>query len=299
VADRLVVQGRVLLAGDAAHVMPPYAALGANTGIQDAHNLAWKLAAVLRGWAGPGLVETYHAERHPAASFAVEQSMLRSGGLRELAAERPPEQAHPFALVAGFQYRGGAVVDDGSGPAPPMDRLDLSGRPGTRLPHAWLERPGESSSRISALDLAGRQLALRRGRPAATGSRLRAAPTWACPCGCGPSASRPWIPRAGGRGGRHRARRGAAGEARRRRGVAERRTGGEPGRDPAVGGRPRARSGLIYPVTPMASGWAHHIELESRPVRAVRPLAVAGSARMLPATGCPRTQFVVRYNHLG
>ena len=135
VTDRYVV-GRILFAGDAAHVMPPYAALGANTGIQDVANAAWKLAAVLRGDASPALVETYHAERHAAGAFAATQSALRSGSLRELATGHGGA-AHPLALVAGFQYPHGALIPDGSGPQP-MDQLDLTGRPGTRVPHAWL-----------------------------------------------------------------------------------------------------------------------------------------------------------------
>ncbi|WP_058043487.1 FAD-dependent monooxygenase [Streptomyces roseifaciens] len=58
-------RGRVLLAGDAAHVHFPVGAQGLNTGLQDAMNLGWKLAAAVRGWAPPGLLDTYHAERHP------------------------------------------------------------------------------------------------------------------------------------------------------------------------------------------------------------------------------------------
>jgi 2-polyprenyl-6-methoxyphenol hydroxylase-like FAD-dependent oxidoreductase len=57
--------GRVFLAGDAAHSHPPYGGYGINTGFEDARNLGWKLAAVAAGWAGPGLLDTYHAERHP------------------------------------------------------------------------------------------------------------------------------------------------------------------------------------------------------------------------------------------
>ncbi|MEV0840090.1 FAD-dependent monooxygenase [Actinocatenispora sera] len=144
VADRFSA-GRVLLAGDAAHVMTPYAAAGANTGIQDADNLAWKIAAIRSGTGGAALLDSYHDERHPVAYHVAEQSALRTGGLRDLA---PPTLDHPFALVAGAQYTAGAVVDDGRGPQP-TDRLELSGRPGTRLPHLPL------AGGRSTLDLAG------------------------------------------------------------------------------------------------------------------------------------------------
>lgn len=69
--------GRIFLAGDAAHVMPPTGGFGGNTGVQDAHNLAWKLAMVLRGEAGPELLDTYEAERLPAGYFTVEQAYSR------------------------------------------------------------------------------------------------------------------------------------------------------------------------------------------------------------------------------
>ncbi|HEY3505301.1 MAG TPA: FAD-dependent monooxygenase [Actinocatenispora sp.] len=139
VAERFRV-GRVFLAGDAAHVMPPYAALGANTGIQDAADLAWKIASVRAGTAGPGLLETYHEERHAAGWHTAEQSVLRgTPGATGL--------DHPFALVAGYQYATGALVDDGADPQP-TDRLELTGRPGTRLPHL---RVGG----LSTLDLVG------------------------------------------------------------------------------------------------------------------------------------------------
>jgi putative polyketide hydroxylase len=155
VADRFRA-GRVFLAGDAAHVMPPYAAQGANTGIQDVHNLVWKLAAVLAGQAGTGLLDSYHAERHPTAYFAAEQSSLRTGSLRAdpgFRGERP-ELAHPFVLMLGYVYEHGALIPDG-GPPPATDRLELIGRPGTRVPHAWV-RPGQTST----LDLCGPGFAL-------------------------------------------------------------------------------------------------------------------------------------------
>ena len=75
-AERLR-EGRVFLAGDAAHVVPPNGGFGGNTGIQDAHNLAWKLAAVVKGEAGPALLDTYEAERLPLCELIVQQAYTR------------------------------------------------------------------------------------------------------------------------------------------------------------------------------------------------------------------------------
>src|SRR5262249_3195420 len=72
-----VQSGRVFLAGDAAHVMPPTGGWGGNTGVADAHNLAWKLAFATRGIAGPGLLDTYGAERRPISALTVEQAYTR------------------------------------------------------------------------------------------------------------------------------------------------------------------------------------------------------------------------------
>src|SRR5205823_7189788 len=69
--------GRVFLAGDAAHVVPPNGGFGGNAGVQDAHNLAWKLGMVLKGVAGPELLSTYEPERRPAAEFTSEQAYSR------------------------------------------------------------------------------------------------------------------------------------------------------------------------------------------------------------------------------
>src|SRR6185437_13524961 len=71
VADRYS-DGRIFLAGDAVHVVPPNGGFGGNTGVHDAHNLAWKLAHVVHGTAGPGLLATYDAERRPVGAFTVE-----------------------------------------------------------------------------------------------------------------------------------------------------------------------------------------------------------------------------------
>jgi 2-polyprenyl-6-methoxyphenol hydroxylase-like FAD-dependent oxidoreductase len=150
VADRYSA-GRVHLAGDAAHVMPPFAAMGANTGISDAHELDWKLAAALRGDAAPALLDSYDAERRPAGWFAADQSARRTLDLRGTATP-DPDLAHPFVLVAGgFQYTDGALCRaDGQDPEP-VHEFAPAGRVGTRVPHRWLD---EARTR-STLDLAG------------------------------------------------------------------------------------------------------------------------------------------------
>jgi putative polyketide hydroxylase len=141
VADRFSA-GRVFLAGDAAHVMPPFAALGANTGIQDAHNLAWKLAAVLSNRADPRLLDSYHEERHAIGWFAAEQSSLRSGDLRSTGRD-DPRLANPLVLALSWAY-----PEPGRTP-PRTDRMEFTGRPGSRVPHAWIV------PEVSTLDLCG------------------------------------------------------------------------------------------------------------------------------------------------
>ena len=149
VADRYRA-GRVFLAGDAAHVMPPYAASGANTGIADAHNLAWKLAAAVRGDAGDALLDSYQAERRPAGWFAADQSARRTADLR--APVTGDGLAHPYVLAAGgFQYPAGALAGDPASDPEPVTEFAPAGRIGTRVPHRWLDA-GRSRSTI---DLAG------------------------------------------------------------------------------------------------------------------------------------------------
>ncbi|MYV49618.1 FAD-dependent monooxygenase [Streptomyces sp. SID2888] len=158
VADRFR-SGRAFLAGDAAHVIPPVGAFGMNTGVADAHNLAWKLAHVLAGHAGTGLLDTYEAERLPVARTALEQSMLRLTNPTlhwGTGAEGRRRRAEAGALNApvvhlGYRYASTAVRD--AVPAlPSMEDVaeNLDGSPGSRLPHQWLTRDGE---RVSTLDL--------------------------------------------------------------------------------------------------------------------------------------------------
>lgn len=149
VADRFAA-GRVFLVGDAAHVMPPWAAMGANAGIADAHALGWMLAAVLHGAADPGLLAAYDAERRPAAAFVADQSTRHTQSLRERSATPDPSLAHPFTLATGtVQYLRGAVRHDGPPDPEPVTTFAPAGRVGTRVPHRWL------TDDRSTLDLAG------------------------------------------------------------------------------------------------------------------------------------------------
>ncbi|MEU4674964.1 FAD-dependent monooxygenase [Amycolatopsis sp. NPDC023774] len=154
VADRYA-EGRVFLAGGAAHAMPPMAAAAANTAIGDVHNLAWKLAAVLAGSASPALLDTYHAERHPVGYATAEFSSRVSGHLGTMIASVTSGEVpvDPVTAVFGVQYDEGAFVPDSRGPAP-SDHYAPGGRPGTRVPHAWVS-PG-----LSTVDLAGPGFAL-------------------------------------------------------------------------------------------------------------------------------------------
>ena len=188
VADRYRA-GRVFLAGDAAHRFPPSGGLGMNTGIQDVHNLAWKLRLVLDGAAGDRLLDTYEIERRPVAQENADHSMQNAFRMLEVfealgvpidlgsdraaaharmdetladraarrrvsaAIENQRDHFDTMGLQLGIAYDDGALVADGS-PRPTIanrarDHVP-STRPGARLPHAWVERDG---ARQSTLDL--------------------------------------------------------------------------------------------------------------------------------------------------
>ena len=160
--------GRIFFVGDAGHTMPPFKAGGANAAIQSAHNLAWKLAAVLTGTAGPALLATFDAERRPVGRFCARQSLtgpaLSFLRLSENRPQLPPDEEAPmFALLVGYQYRSDAVVDPES-PAVQPDSVslveELRGQPGTRVPHVWVPRAGKQ---VSTLDLLGPHFTLLTG----------------------------------------------------------------------------------------------------------------------------------------
>jgi len=147
-------RGRVFLAGDAAHTMPPTGGFGGNTGVWDAHNIAWKLASVLRGEAGAALLDTYDSERQPSGALAMEQAYNRyvSRSDPDLGTDGM-HAALPDLHVVFSRYRSAAVipdvgyVDDG---ALSIDPRASQGLPGTRAPHVVLERDG---TMLSTLDL--------------------------------------------------------------------------------------------------------------------------------------------------
>jgi putative polyketide hydroxylase len=168
VADRYR-DGSVFLAGDAAHEMPPTGGFGLNTGVQDVHNLAWKIAAVLRGRADEALLDSYHAERQPLgetitrAALANAMSMGRS--TRQSSAVLPRREfLNEQGLIFGVCYESMAVMPDGTPPPEVADTVTEyvpSARPGSRAPHVRLQRGDEQ---ISTIDLFGPHFVLLAGR---------------------------------------------------------------------------------------------------------------------------------------
>ena len=150
--------GRTFLVGDAAHVMPPSGAFGSNTGLSDAYDLAWKLAFVHKGLAGPELLATYDAERRPVAAATVEQAVLRSKDRPRLRSEDPappnPAIVPDTAVWFGWRYFSSAVVAE-AGDA--VWAPNPGGLPGTRAPHVAVRVDGTESSTV---DLFGRGFVL-------------------------------------------------------------------------------------------------------------------------------------------
>src|SRR5688572_11978479 len=155
-------QGRVFIAGDAAHAMPPNGGFGGNTGIQDAHNFAWKLAMVLKGEAAPELLDTYDPERRPVGVFTTEQAYSRyvTRTAPYLGTDGIQPVASDLDVEMGYRYDSPAVCHDGDpGPLHENPR-ESHARVGTRAPHAWVVRGGE---RISTIDLFGRRFVILAG----------------------------------------------------------------------------------------------------------------------------------------
>ncbi|MGH8199257.1 MAG: FAD-dependent monooxygenase [Steroidobacteraceae bacterium] len=173
VADE-VARGRVFIIGDAAHTMPPTGGLGGQTAMQDGYDIAWKLAMVLQGDAGPALLDTYAAERKPVAEMTVARQLAnyveRLRPDRAEVARHVLESSGPLpdymSVAFGYRYRSAAILtespDDG---APAESPSAPSGRPGTRAPHVVFVHRG---ARLSSLDLIGRDFVFLCG-PGASG----------------------------------------------------------------------------------------------------------------------------------
>ena len=193
VADRFM-DGRVFLAGDAAHAHPPNGGLGMNTGIQDAFDLGWKLAAVLGGWGGEGLLESYDCERRPASARAAEVSLknyrrLVSAAQRaEIYSATPEGDAarraigdrlveenektwHPVGVHLGYIYHPSPIVVPDGTRKPEDDTFGYqpTAFPGSRAPHVWL------APQKSMLDLFGDGFALLKFSDVSTDTIERAA----------------------------------------------------------------------------------------------------------------------------
>ncbi|MBI0539027.1 monooxygenase [Roseomonas sp. KE2513] len=168
-ADRFG-EGRVLLAGDAVHLFTPTGGFGMNTGVEDAANLAWKLAAMVQGWGGPGLLNSYEVERKAIAirNTAAARELARSVGEVKV----PPELEHATAegeaaraevgrflatfgeefaslgVQLGARYDGSPIIlPDGQPPVDDLVSYVPSSVPGGRAPHFWLDAgrgPGSS-----------------------------------------------------------------------------------------------------------------------------------------------------------
>jgi 2-polyprenyl-6-methoxyphenol hydroxylase-like FAD-dependent oxidoreductase len=165
---------RVLLAGDAVHLMIPTGGLGMNSGVGDAVDLGWKLAATLHGWGGPGLLASYEAERRPVGQNNVAASRFASMGRRKWRSQvradvrynAPEAAAERARLVAiadveqrksnemtgaelGYFYVSPLIASEPGDP-PPYDFIEYtpSTQPGVRLPHVWLADGSALQDRI-------------------------------------------------------------------------------------------------------------------------------------------------------
>lgn len=167
-------QGRIFLAGDAAHLMPPWRGQGATSGVADVHNLAWKLACVLKNQAEPSLLDTYNIERLPVDRRVAEISgdAADAHGLIDIRWTAMLKLLGSILRIVGgfgYCYESQAIMTEAMSqyfriPWYPVQWYsDLIGRPGTRIPHLWMSYRGKQ---ISTLDVCGRRFVLIAGEDA-------------------------------------------------------------------------------------------------------------------------------------
>jgi hypothetical protein len=158
--------GRVFLAGDAVHLVIPSGGLGMNTGVGDAFDLSWKLAGTIKGWGGPGLLDSYEQERRPigirnvaAAGWASEGVPIWRALVTPAVCEATPEgeaareklaasfdinhrRMHGMVgIESGYSYAGSPLIADEPGNVAEWETSAYvpHARPGVRIPHMWLK----------------------------------------------------------------------------------------------------------------------------------------------------------------
>jgi hypothetical protein len=151
--------------------MPPTGGFGMNTGVQDAQNLCWKLAAVLKGDAGDALLDTYDDERRPVGKAITGQALANAASMGRMEKTLQGKGArreflNEQGMIFGATYSSSAVIPDGT-PRPtiadPVTDYTPSAWPGARAPHAWVRKDGE---RVSTIDLLGNGFVLLAGAQA-------------------------------------------------------------------------------------------------------------------------------------
>jgi hypothetical protein len=177
-------QGRIFLAGDAVHQMSPTGGFGMNTGIQEAVDIGWKLAAVLDGWGGGNLLGSYDLERRPVARLLTDEGArnftqfaklpvgpeieidtaegeaFRAEFQKILYGLRMDREYDTNGIVLGYRYEGSPIIVPDGSPEPEFEVINYTptARPGHRAPHAWVGDGEEKST----LDLFGRGFTLLR-----------------------------------------------------------------------------------------------------------------------------------------
>jgi 2-polyprenyl-6-methoxyphenol hydroxylase-like FAD-dependent oxidoreductase len=181
--------GRVFIAGDAAHLTSPTGGFGMNTGIQDAVNLSWKLAACIDGWGGGHLLESYGIEQRPVAVRNVAEATGNLGRMLSSRVQSPPKEIFEdgpgsdeariefgnrytqamrrewfsIGIHLGYVYEGSPIIVPDGTPRPPDEVMSYrqTARPGSRAPHVWL------APDRSIIDLFGKEFVLLRFGPEA------------------------------------------------------------------------------------------------------------------------------------
>ncbi|MDF8334904.1 FAD-dependent monooxygenase [Novosphingobium cyanobacteriorum] len=171
-------RGRVWLCGDSAHQLSPTGGFGMTTGIQEAADLAWKLAAVIQGWGGPALLPSYEAERQPVAKRNVTEAAVNLGRMLSTRKQLPPQEMFEhgpagdaarkaygemytetmkpewftLGITMGYRYDNSPIIIPDGTPPPPLEvtTYTQTARPGARAPHVWM---GEDKSTIDLFDL--------------------------------------------------------------------------------------------------------------------------------------------------